>query len=179
MCYTKTNQRGESMYSLLNAVDSAIKSFLGQLAESLGFIGVLAIVLGVELFFIILFAIKSAFSYEARLSRTLDKANAWLFNNKTLNENNVRAFTNIIKSGPKRMTYYWQQFILYREGGPTAYMTEENLIEKPLKSSSWKNNVKNHKPVVKKLTAGLFVYTVFYSKISISWRLYARTRHIE
>lgn len=143
MCYTKTNQRGESMYSLLNAVDSAIKSFLGQLAESLGFIGVLAIVLGVELFFIILFAIKSAFSYEARLSRTLDKANAWLFNNKTLNENNVRAFTNIIKSGPKRMTYYWQQFILYREGGPTAYMTEENLIEKPLKSSSWKNNVKN------------------------------------
>ena len=131
------------MLSLLNSVDGVLKTFLNQLYESLGVVGFLGIILGVEAFFVILFSIKSAFSYEARLKRSLNKINRWLFTNKTINEQNIVEFNALVKKGPKRLVYYWQQFILYREGGPSKYLTEENVIEKPLKTSSWKSNVKN------------------------------------
>ena len=130
------------MSSLFCTIDSTLKTFLGQLTETLGFGGYLGLILGVEALFIILFAIKSIFSYEARLKRSLDNANKWLFKNKKIDENNIRDFNKIIKKGPKRLVYYWQQYILYREGAPSKYMTEENIIEKPLKTSSWQSNIK-------------------------------------
>lgn len=130
------------MSSLFCTIDSTLKTFFGQLTETLGFGGYLGIILGVEALFIILFVIKSVFSYEARLKKSLDNANKWLFKNKKIDENNIRDFNNVIKKGPKRLVYYWQQYILYREGGPSNYMTEENIIEKPLKTSSWQSNIK-------------------------------------
>lgn len=131
------------MLSNLLAVDSSLKTFFTQLTDTLGFVGFLAIFLGVEALFILLFVLKSVFSYEARLKRALDKANAWLFKYKKIDANNIKTFNDIVKTGPKRYAYYWQQYILYRDGGPCNYMSEENLIEKPLRTSSWKNNVKN------------------------------------
>lgn len=129
------------MLSLLNNIDSSIKTFLNQLFESLGVVGFLCIILGIEILFIVLFSIKTVFSYEARLKRTLDKLNKWLFVNKKIDESNITEFNALIKKGPKRLTYYWQQYILYREGTPADYLTEENVIEKPLKTSSWSSNI--------------------------------------
>ena len=131
------------MFSLLGAIDSSIKTFFNQMTESLGFLGYLGLFAGIELLFVLIFIIKSAFSYEARLKRALNKTNEWLFANKNINENNIAQFNALIKKGPKRLVYYWQQFILYRDGGPKNYLTEENVIEKPLKTSSWANNIKN------------------------------------
>lgn len=131
------------MFSLINTIDSSLRVFFNQLTEALGFGGYLGIILGVEALFILLFVIKTVFSYEARLKRSLDKSNKWLFKFKKIDTNNIKDFNNVIKSGPKRLVYYWQQFILYRDGGPSAYMTEENVIEKPLKTSSWLNNIRN------------------------------------
>lgn len=129
--------------SMLADIDNAITSFFTQLTASIGFGGYLGIALGVEVFFILLFLLKSAFSYEARLKRNLIKYNNWLFKNKKLDKGNIKEFSNLVKKGTKRVVYYWQQFILFREGGPTNYMSEENLIEKPLKTSSWSSNIKN------------------------------------
>lgn len=131
------------MFSLINTIDSSLRVFFNQLTEALGFGGYLGIILGVEALFILLFVIKTVFSYEARLKRSLDKSNRWLFKYKKIDTNNIKDFNNVIKTGPKRLVYYWQQFILYRDGGPSAYMTEENVIEKPLKTSSWLNNIRN------------------------------------
>lgn len=131
------------MFSLINTIDSSLRVFFNQLTEALGFGGYLGIILGVETLFILLFVIKTVFSYEARLKRSLDKSNKWLFKYKKIDTNNIKDFNNVIKTGPKRLVYYWQQFILYRDGGPSAYMTEENVIEKPLKTSSWLNNIRN------------------------------------
>lgn len=136
-------EKGSIMISNLLSVDSSFRIFLNQLTESIGFGGFLGILIAVEVLFIALFAVKSFFSYEARLKRILDKSNDWLFKNKKLTTSNIKEFNDLIKQGPKRFSYYWQQFILNREGGPTKYMTEENIIEKPLKTSSWKNNVRN------------------------------------
>ena len=108
------------MLSLLNSIDGTLRTFFSQLTEALGFGGYLGLVLGVEAFFILLFVVKSAFSYEARLKRCIDKCNKWLFRYKKIDENNIKDFNKIIKKGPKRLVYYWQQFILYRDGGPSA-----------------------------------------------------------
>ena len=142
MCYTKIVKGVFVMNSLFCAMDSSLKTFFGQLTENIGFVGYLGILLGIEALFILLFVIKSVFSYEARLKRSLDNANKWLFKNKKIDEKNIKDFNSVIKKGPKRLVYYWQQYILYREGGPSNYMTEENIIEKPLKTSSWKSNIK-------------------------------------
>ncbi len=131
------------MWSNLLNISDSLSKFFEQLKDSIHFEGFLIIAAAVEVLFILLFAIKSVFSYEARLKRILDKCNTWLFQNKKLDSTNIKSFNKLVKKGPKRFSYYWQQFILNRDGGPTAYMTEENIIEKPLRTSSWQNNVKN------------------------------------
>ena len=70
------------MFSLINTIDSSLRVFFSQLTEALGFGGYLGIILGVEALFILLFVIKTVFSYEARLKRSLDKSNRWLFKYK-------------------------------------------------------------------------------------------------
>ena len=131
------------MLSLLNTIESTLTTFFSQFTDALGYGGYLGLVLGVEAFIVLLFIIKSAFSYEARLKRRIDKCNRWLFRYKKIDENNIKDFNKIIKKGPKRLVYYWQQFILYRDGGPSAYLSEENVIEKPLRTSSWVSNIRN------------------------------------
>ncbi len=131
------------MFGLLLSIDSSLRLFFAQLTEAIGFGGYLGLIIGIELLFVLLFSIKTIFSYENRLKKILDKSNEWLFKNKVLKSDNIKEFNDIVKKGPKRFAYYWQQFILNREGGPIAYMTEDNIIEKPLRTSSWKNNVKN------------------------------------
>ena len=69
------------MLSNLLTVDGALRTFFYQLTDAIGFGGYLGIIIAVEVLFILLFAIKSIFSYEHRLKRSLDKANAWLFKN--------------------------------------------------------------------------------------------------
>lgn len=128
---------------MLCDVESAFKTFFVQLTTALGFTGILAIALAVEAFFVFLFVLKTFFSYEMRLGRSMDKLNTWLFKNKKLNQSNIKEFNDLVKKGPKRLVYYWQQFILFRESEPTHYLSSDNLIEKPLKTSSWSNNIRN------------------------------------
>lgn len=77
------------------------------------------------------------------MKRCLDKYNNWIFINKKIDKDNIKDFNNLVKKGPKRFVYFWQQYVLFREHEPTAYLSEENLIDKPLKTSSWEGNVKN------------------------------------
>lgn len=128
---------------MLCDVESAFKTFFVQLTTALGFTGILAIALAVEAFFVFLFVLKTFFSYEMRLGRSMDKINTWLFKNKKLNQSNIKEFNDLVKKGPKRLVYYWQQYILFRESEPTHYLSADNLIEKPLKTSSWSNNIRN------------------------------------
>lgn len=131
------------LQSMLGDVEGAFKSFFVQITSALGFVGILAVVLAVEAFLVFLFVLKTFYSYEIRLKRSLYKLNSWLFKNKKIDQSNIKEFNELVKKGPKRLTYNWQQFILFREKEPTYYLSMENLIEKPLKTSSWDNNIKN------------------------------------
>lgn len=131
------------MVSMLASIDGTIATFFESLTASLGFGGYLLVALAVEAVLVIVYGIKSAFSYEARFKRVINKTNAWLHANKKLTPENIKEFTNLLKKAPKRVSHFWQRYIMYREGGPGAYLSEENIVEKPLRTSSWLNNVKN------------------------------------
>lgn len=148
------------MFSNLLNASQQLGSFLRQVTETLGFGGCLGILLGVELLFVIIFGIRAALSYESRLKRSLDKANQWLFKYKVVDTKNIKAFNEVMKAGPKRLAFYWQQYILYREGAPSKYMNVEDIIEKPLKTSTWNSSVRN-----------LTVMTVVWSVISLIFGL--------
>lgn len=131
--------------NMLCDVGSSFTIFFNGVARTLGFDGLFAIALAIEAFLVFLFALLTAYCYERRLARSIDKLNAWLFNNRKINADNIKEFNALVRKGPKRLQYYWQQFILFREGDPTSYMSLENLVEKPLKTSVWDNNIKNLK----------------------------------
>ena len=144
MCYTKGEKERKIMnYSLLADVESAFESFFASLTSSTSFNLLFFIGLGLELFFIALFVVKSRFSYEARMRRSLDGLNRWLFKYKTLDKENIKEFNDMVKKAPKRLAINWQQYILYREKAPSEYMSVENIIEKPLRTSSYALNIKN------------------------------------
>ena len=168
MCYTKIAKGEKIMMSMLASFEETLAVFFEKLTQSLGFIGYLAIALGVEVLLIAFYGIKSAFSYEARFKRGMNKANAWLFQNKTITEENFNEFCNVLKKAPKRVTHFWQNYILYREGGPNLYLSEENLITKPLKTSSWANNVKNL-GIATGIWAGISTLMGFASQANKVW----------
>ena len=131
-----------SVFNLLD-IEGGIRAFFSSLSVSLSFNLMFIIGLSLELVLILFFIIKSYYSYEIRTTKALDRLNKWLFINKKLTTDNIKEFTNLVKTGPKRLSYNWQQYILYREKAPSKYMTVENIIEKPLKASSFDSNIKN------------------------------------
>ena len=124
-------------------IEGGIRSFFASLAASLTFDLLFAIGIIAQLVVVLFFIIKTSFAYELRTTRILDKLNKWLFVNKKLTTDNIKEFTTLIKKGPKRLSYNWQQYILYREKAPSEYLTVENIIEKPIRASSLKSNIRN------------------------------------
>lgn len=132
------------MVNLAGIVET-VTGFFSQLYSqgylSLDYIFYVGIAL--ELFMVMFFLIKSSFSYELRLDRSLDGLNRWLYYNQYIDENNLIEFNKRIKKAPKLLRYHWQQFMLYREHEPSYYMSNYNCIEKPLHTSSFSSNIKN------------------------------------
>lgn len=148
--------------SLLCDFESSLRTFMIQITSALGFGGLFAIALAVEVFFVFLFILKTAFSYEARLHRSLDKLNNWLFKYKRIDQSNIKEFNELINKCPKRVIHNWQQYILFREKDPSEYLSADNLIEKPLKTSGWMNNIKNLNLATTIWTAIVFLFTIAY-----------------
>ena len=132
------------MFSTMCSIVDSIASFFSDLVRLIGFDMLFIIALGVEILLVIFFLVKSSFSYEASLNRALDKINYWLFDQKVVTEENIKDVNFLFKTkAPKRLCYYWQQYILFREGAPSTYLSTDNLVEKPLKTSSYNSNIKN------------------------------------
>ena len=101
--------------------------------------------IGFMLLFAVFYIIKSRFSYEVRVVKKLLKLNNWLNKNKYIDQNNLIEFNNMMKHTPKHLRYYWHEYMLNRVKNPSYYMSTYNLVEKPLKSSSYLSNIKNFK----------------------------------
>ena len=132
------------MFSTLCDIVNSIVNFFSSFTNLIGLDLLFIIALAVEVVFVVFFLVKSAFSYEATLNRALDKLNYWLFQKKVVDEENIKELNFLFKTkAPKRLCYYWQQYILFREGAPSSYLSTDNLVEKPLKTSSYNSNIKN------------------------------------
>ena len=129
--------------SILNllSIEGGIRAFFASLAASISFDLIFIVSVILEFVLVVFFVIKSMFSYEIRTSKSLDKLNQWLFVNKKIGVDNIKKFTELTKKCSKRISYNWQQYVLYREKAPSEYLSVENCIEKPLKASSYKNNL--------------------------------------
>lgn len=151
------------MFSTICDIVNSVAEFFSSVAKTIGLDLLFIIALAVEALIVLFFLVKSAFSYESALNRSLDKINFWLFERKTVTEENIKELNYIFKTkAPKRLCYYWQQYILFRENNPSAYLSTDNLIEKPLKTSSYNSNIKNLSLFsgLWALVAGLFVLIV-------------------
>ena len=128
---------------LFDGVFNFIETYFRGIGSSMKNLDILFyIFVGLELLFVVYFLIKSHFAYQFRLIRAIDKINIYLLNNSYINENNLIEFNKKMKRVPKTLRYHWQQYMLYREQAPSYYMSSNNVIEKPLRSSSVKNNIK-------------------------------------
>lgn len=131
---------------LFDGIFNFVETYLRSIGNSTKNLDILFYVfVGVELLFVIYFLIKSHFAYQFRLIRSIDKINIYLLNNSYINENNLIEFNKKMKRVPKTFRYHWQQYMLYREQAPSFYMSSTNVIDKPLRSSSVKNNLKTMK----------------------------------
>lgn len=159
------------MYALGSAIIVEIQQFLSQIANSLGTDLIFILTLVLELLLIAFFFIKSMFSYEARMVRMLNKLNRWLNKNQYIDANNLIEFNNLMKMSlmPKLFRYHWHQYMLYREHEPSYYMSPYNCIEKPLKTSSFRANIKNLTAINFCLAAVALIFSLIYSTVSVTF----------
>lgn len=100
------------------------------------------IVLGSFVIYIIATVLRTNHSYEARLFKAVDDLNLYFYRNPVINDENLVPFNNKMKQVPKAMRIQWQLFMLNRDKPVSEYLSLENCIERPLKSTSYKNSVK-------------------------------------
>ncbi len=82
-------------------------------------------------------------AYEARLIKAIDMFNNYFIDNPQINEDNLVAFNNKMKSRkvPKQLRKQWQQFVLYREHNASHYMSFDTCVAHPIRNSSFKIDI--------------------------------------
>lgn len=120
----------------------SVVNFFQTIKETLSLDYLLYIFVGLEILTIIVFAIVIRCSYEIKLTKAIDKINGYLYDKQYINESNLIEFNKLMKRVPKTLRYHWQQYMLNREKAPSEYMSVENCVDRPLKSSSVDANIK-------------------------------------
>jgi hypothetical protein len=119
-----------------------IISFFQTIRNSLALEYLLYIFVGLEILTIIIFIFVVYNVYELKLMRAIDKLNAYLYHVQYIDDSNLIEFNNRMKRVPKTLRYHWQQYMLYREKMPSYYMSVENCVDRPIKSSAFSANIK-------------------------------------
>lgn len=128
------------MFEVFKYVDK----FFTSLTNYLTYNDIFIIFVGLFLVTVVFVFISTSKSYEAKLIKAIDKFNAYFIDNPHVNEDNLVAFNQKMKAKfvPKQLRKSWQQFVLYREGKASHYMSFENCVSNPIKNSSYKRDTK-------------------------------------
>ena len=121
-----------------------VDKFFTSLTNYLTYNYIFMIFVGLFLFTAFCVAFFTSRSYEARLIKAIDKFNVYFIDNPHINEENLVSFNAKMKSKkvPKQLRKSWQQFVLYREGKASSYMSFENCVSNPIKNSTFKRDLK-------------------------------------
>ena len=108
---------------LLASVFDHIINFFNTVGSYISFDILMYASLGVMVLLIIVLAIQVRNSFELRMVRAIDSLNNFLVNNPKITDDNLVAFNDKMKKVPNSLRIQWQQFMLYREGKPSHYMS--------------------------------------------------------
>ena len=135
----------------MDKIFSNVDRFFSSLQSYLTYNEVFLIFVGLFLFTVICVIISTAHSYEAKLIKAIDMFNTYFIDNPKITEDNLVAFNQKMRLNkvPKQLRKQWQQYVLYRENKASYYMSFENCVEVPLRSSKFKRD---------KITMNLLAY---------------------
>ena len=121
-----------------------VEKFFSSLVGYMGFNEIFITFIGLFLVSMIVVFISTSHAYEAKLIKAIDKFNAYFIDNPHINEDNLVAFNEKMKSSkvPKQLRKSWQQYVLYRDKSASEYMSFANCVENPIKHSSYKRDIK-------------------------------------
>ena len=121
-----------------------VEKFFTSLSDYIKFNEVFITFIGLFLVAMVVVIISTAHSYEAKLIKSIDKFNAYFIDNPHINEDNLVAFNEKMKSSkvPKLLRKSWQQYVLYRDKSASEYMSFANCVENPIKHSSYQRDMK-------------------------------------
>lgn len=136
-----------------------VSNFFNKLQMHLNFGLLFSISFGLLLLTFIVSLIKTNFTYELKLLRTINKLNRYFMKEPYVNEENLIRFNNKMKKVPKQLRYTWQEFMLNRDKAPSEYMNSTTCIDQPSKASSYSNTANS----VSTFTTIISVLTFFFS----------------
>lgn len=135
--------KGENfMIEILNAIANFFKLVGGFLGVDL--IAIIAFGLLIVIMFIA--QLVSVFSVESATNRKVKQINGYLTKNPFVTDENIVEFNRIMKHRmPKAMRYQWQKYMVNRDKKPSNYLTEDNCITKPFRTSGFLQSIKQFK----------------------------------
>lgn len=117
-------------------------NFFESIGANIGLDAICYIIFGIFIIALISTFAMAANSYEVKLIKAIDRLNKYFLQNPSINEDNLVAFNEKMKKVPKVLRKQWQQFMLYRENDASYYMSYKNCIENPIKTSTYKQQIK-------------------------------------
>ena len=147
--------------NIFNEVDR----FFSSLSNYIQYNEVFIIFLALFILTIFIVIISTSNAYEAKLIKAIDMFNNYFIDNPQINEENLVAFNNKMKSRkvPKQLRKQWQQFVLYREDKASHYMSFDICVSTPIKNSSYKRDITVMNIISYILALAAFIFNLYIS----------------
>lgn len=140
---------------------NAIVNFFKNAGTVIGTNLLTIIGLSVTLTIILVSLIVAYFSVESVTNRKVKQINRYLLDNPFVNDENIVEFNRIMKNRmPKNMRYQWQKYMVNRQQKPSEYLTEDNCITKPFRTSAFVQCLKQLKYIVGFFAIIVFMFTM-------------------
>ena len=147
--------------SLLASVFDEVINFFNTIGSYITFDILMYAGPGVLALLVAILIIQVKHSFEIKMVKTIDGLNSFLTNNPKITDDNLVAFNNKMKKAPHSLRIQWQQFMLYREGKPSSYLSFKNCVENPMTGNSYKQTLRGSAMLAGVLIAFLMLFGVF------------------
>lgn len=144
---------GRNVY--MNFLYDSVSDFITSLYWSDDHGYLLLISAGLLLLNFIVALVRTNFTYEMKLLRTVTKLNRYFTREPYVNDENLIRFNKKMKKVPRTLRYTWQEFMLNRDKAPSEYMNTTTCIDQPSKASSYANT-----------TSGVATFTIIIAMLS-------------
>lgn len=119
----------------------SIVTFFETVGSLLTFDILFLIVVGLMVVLVAVVLIRCSAAYESKLIKSLDKLTTYLQNNPQIDESNLVEFNKKMKKVPHVLRKQWQQFMLYRNEKASFYMSFKHVVENPMRTSTYKQQI--------------------------------------